>query len=258
MDDLQIQIVNYNTKDSLVRCLRSLEQDLLDSPLSYTVKVIDNNSADDLNDIPAQFPQLRGVTVMKHHENNGFGAGHNVLAAGSTARLLLILNPDTEVIEKQTIARLVASLDAHDAQVVGPELLTKTGKVQVWDHGELHGLIAKLALSIGHSYWKVQKKDTEVAWVSGAVFLITRDWFERVHGFDEAFFLYKEEEDLCVRLREHGARIVYDPSIRMFHEGSVVASKSKHIKKSLAHFIEKHFKHKKRYPFIKLLNSLIG
>lgn len=243
MDDLRIQIVNYKTKKYLLDCLRSLVADLAPDNLRYSIGILDNASGDDLSDIPFLFPG-QPIEIVASNENIGFGAGHNLLASGANARFLLLLNPDTKIVEPKTVSRMMESAGQFSAQIIGPRLVTLHGSTQRWDHGELEGLCARIAARWGKSYWKKMVRALRVAWVSGAVFLIEKSWFDRMGGFDEKFFLYKEEEDLCLRTRQAGGVIIYNPTITVFHYGSVVAKKSEHIKKSSEYFAEKHRRHK--------------
>jgi hypothetical protein len=239
MDDLRIQIVNYKTKGYLLECLKSVLADIDGSEYSYSIGILDNASGDDLSDIPHQFPDSR-VEIVMNDKNRGFGAGHNLLAQKGEAQYLLLLNPDIKIIEARTIGRMMEGIKKFSAQVMGPRLVTSSEKTQWWDHGELKGFYVYIASLRGRSYWRERSKPLPVAWVSGAVFLIEKSWFDRLGGFDEDFFLYKDEEDLCLRLRQKGGVIMYDPTISIFHSGSVVAKKSKYMERSLTYFRDKH------------------
>ena len=256
MDKIRIQIVNYKTKSYLLDCLASVVSDLKNFDVECSIAILDNASGDDLSDIPALFSESN-IQVLKSGKNLSFGGGHNFLAAQESARYLLLLNPDIKVVEANTIARLLHHIETFNAQVLGPRLITKQKTTQWWDHGELHGLRAWIALNSGNSYWREQKKATEVAWVSGAVFLIEKKWFDDLSGFDERLFLYKEEEELCWRLRGKDGKVIYDPTITVFHHGGVVAKKSEHMQKSVDYFLDKHFRHHFGYRFFKLLNKII-
>jgi len=78
-----------------------------------------------------------------------------------------------------------------------------------------------------------------------------------VGGFDEQFFLYKEEEDLCLRIRQEGLEIIYVPSIRAMHYGSVVASKDEYMPRSNRYFTEKHFVKKWYYPIVQWITGIV-
>jgi N-acetylglucosaminyl-diphospho-decaprenol L-rhamnosyltransferase len=204
--------------------------------LDCRVLVLDNASGDDLSALAAAHPS---VEFVGSEHNVGFGAGHNLLAARHDARALLILNPDTELIEPRTVERLLAALGAGVA-AVGPQLVSATGAVDPRDHGELHGFRARVALAAGDSHYRRRDAPADVAWVSGAACLVDRTAFDAVGGFDPEFFLFKEEEDLCVRIRERGGRVRYLPTVRVRHEGGVVASRAEHMPASQARFAAKH------------------
>ena len=257
MDKIRIQIVNYKTKNYLLDCLASIIADLKSFDGEYSIAILDNASGDNLSDIRALSSQLKKFEIYQGENNFGFGSGHNFLARKSDAKYILLLNPDTKIIEPYTIERLIKRAVESESQVVGPRLLTSEGITQWWDHGELHGFRAWIGLNSGNSYWHEQKKITEVAWVSGAVFLIEKKWFDDLDGFDEHFFLYKEEEELCWRLREKDGKVLYDPTITVFHHGGVVAKRSEHMQKSVDYFLDKHFHYRFGYRFFKLLNKII-
>ena len=219
--DIAIQIVNYKTKSFLRPLIKSIHKDLYSSGISYKINIIDNASGDNLDDI-----KENAVDIYYSKDNHGFGAGHNSLARKTTAKYLLMLNPDMLIIEEHTIKRLIDTLENNNASVVGPRLVTpldrknlsleKTHpsyKQQPWDHGE-----------IGKWRFNTTDKLKQVAWVSGAAFLIERDLFIKLNGFDEKFFLYYEEIDLCFRIRKMQQKIIYNPTINMLHYGNAVAS----------------------------------
>ena len=115
------------------------------------------------------------------------------------------------------------------------------GARQPYDHGRLHGMRAAIALNGGHSYWRATDTRQEVAWVSGAAMVIERTAFTGVGGFDEQLFLYKEDEDLCLRLREAGGRVVYEPAVAILHHESVVADRHQELDGASRYFFAKHF-----------------
>ncbi len=236
MDDVRIQIVNYKTKSYLTECLASLENDLSETDLQYTVAILDNASGDDLSDIPKLFSGLI-IETYQGQKNIGFGAGHNFLAQKGQSHLLLLLNPDIQIIESHTIDRLVTRMQEGNADVIGPRLITNQGTTQKWDHGKLLPL---WILRMGWNSWKESKKILSSAWVSGAVFLIKKDCYDKHKGFDENFFLYVEEVELCLRIISEDGKVLYDPTITVHHYGGVVAKKWKHMPKSILYFLRKH------------------
>jgi N-acetylglucosaminyl-diphospho-decaprenol L-rhamnosyltransferase len=237
--DLAVQIVNYRTKPHLGPCLRAAIDDLRGSALEHRVLVLDNASGDDLSDFAAAH---RDDPVEFHaaRRNEGFGAGHNGLAALHDARVLLLLNPDAVLPGTGVAARLYEILAEPGVAAAGPQLTGADGGVHPWDHGELRGARARLAGAAGHSRPLERHERAEAAWVSGACAAISRPWFDLVGGFDPGFFLYKEEEDLFLRMRRLGARVVYEPALRVLHHESVTGARSEHLTASVRRFRDKH------------------
>ncbi|HEY6691864.1 MAG TPA: glycosyltransferase family 2 protein [Solirubrobacteraceae bacterium] len=232
--DVAVQVVNYRTRRQLEACLPTVLNEV--AGLSARVFVLDNASGDDLSELAARHPSVAFETAER---NLGFGAGHNRLAERHDARALLLLNPDAQLVEPDTVGRLLRALGGSVA-AVGPQLVSATGEVDVRDHGELRGFRARVAQAAGHSHYRRRDAPLDVAWVSGAACLIAREWFDRVGGFDPEFFLYKEEEDLFLRIRRAGGRVRYEPGVRVRHEGGVVASRDEYLAASVARFANKH------------------
>jgi GT2 family glycosyltransferase len=236
---LAVQVVNYRTRPYLERCLATVVSDVQRSGLDYEINLLDNASGETLDDLGRSLRACRTFTVAR---NLGFGGGHNLLASKTEARYLLILNPDVEFLFPDTAKRLLAAVTSSDAvKAAGPKLLTPAGSAQPYDHGRLRGVRAEIALRGGHSYWRETEIRQDVAWVSGAVLLIERAAFAWAGGFDENLFLYKEDEDLCLRLRRAGGRVSYEPSVLVRHYGSVVADRPVALTPASTYFFAKHF-----------------
>jgi GT2 family glycosyltransferase len=238
--DVAVQIVNYRTVGHLGPCLRAVRNDLRESPLRHRILVLDNASGDDLSALAAE--HAGAVEFHAAEANLGFGAGHNRLAERHDASVLLLLNPDTLLTQPATIARLYAAVAAPGVAAAGPQLRDAEGRVHPWDHGELSGVRAGLARAAGHSHAHERHERAAVAWVSGASAAISRPWFDLAGGFDPGFFLYKEEEDLFLRMRRQGARIVYEPGVQVLHHGSVTGARGEHLEASVRRFHDKHLR----------------
>jgi GT2 family glycosyltransferase len=236
---LAIQVVNYRTRSYLERCLATVVVDAERSGLDYEVNLVDNDSGEDLIDFGRRYRNCRVFTARR---NVGFGGGHNWLAANTRASHLLILNPDVEFLFPDSAKRLLDAVAGSDeVKAAGPKLVKADGHAQPYDHGRLHGLRAQIALRGGHSYWHETDVRQEVAWVSGAALLIERAAFDGVGGFDEKLFLYKEDEDLCLRVRAAGGRVVYEPDVAVRHQGSVVADRPSQLAQASGYFFAKHY-----------------
>jgi N-acetylglucosaminyl-diphospho-decaprenol L-rhamnosyltransferase len=237
--ELAVQIVNYRTQAHLGACIRSALEDLRDGPLEHRVLVLDNASGDDLTEL-ASAHREEPVEFHTAERNLGFGAGHNRLAELHHAAVLLLLNPDARLVVPGTAAALYRLLAEPGVAAAGPRLEREDGGAHGWDHGDLRGARARFATAAGHSHARAPATRTDVAWVSGACVAISRPWFEVAGGFDPGFFLYKEEEDLLARMRGLGARVVYDPSLRVLHHESVTGVRSEHLAASVRRYRDKH------------------
>ncbi|MBK8549619.1 MAG: glycosyltransferase family 2 protein [Ignavibacteria bacterium] len=248
--DLLIQIINYNTKKYLAVCLESLFNDLNDSGINYKVIVLDNNSNDNLEELEKIYAD-KSISFHYSKKNLGFGGGHNFISALEESKYILILNSDIKFIEKDSVRRLLDTLTSSKIyKVSGPKLVEEDLAQQRFDHGELRGIVSWVKNNYGSSYWKPREKPVEAAWVSGAVFLIETDLYRKVKGFDENFFLYKEEEDLCKRIRTEGEKILYDPAVSVMHYGHVVAKRSEHFSNSMNYYLDKHFRDNLSYKVL--------
>jgi GT2 family glycosyltransferase len=236
--DVAVQVVNYRTRGHLQACLEAVLGDLAGSGLGARVLVLDNASGDDLSDLARAHPEVAFETAER---NLGFGAGHNRLAERHDAPALLILNPDARIVERDTIARLLEGLGGG-AAAVGPQLVSAGGAVDPRDHGELDGFRARVAQAAGHSHYRRRDEPADAAWVSGAACVVARRWFDTVGGFDAGFFLYKEEEDLFLRIRRAGGRVLYLPTVRVEHDGAAAATREEHLAPSVARFARKHIR----------------
>ena len=216
-------VVNYNAGEVLARCLASLRRNGVTD-----IVVVDNGSTDGST---APVETLEGLCrLVRSPRNGGYGAGANLGAQCSRRELLFICNPDL-VAEPDAIDRLAQALDADgDAAVAGPMLLESDGSV--YPSGRT---FPDLGDALGHGFvglfwhdnpWtrryrllgEEQHRARNADWVSGAGFLVRRDAFEAVAGFDEAYFMYVEDVDLCWRLHRAGWGILYEPSARAVHE----------------------------------------
>jgi GT2 family glycosyltransferase len=226
MDAPTIVIVNYNGGTHLERCLESVAA----HAHGAAVVVVDNHSIDGSTHVVGRWPR---VVLLRNSTNVGFGAAVNqgALAVPGTAPLLL-LNPDCEL-TAGAVDALQRELEAHlDCAVAAPMVLNDDGSVQGSIRGDptlltglfgRTGLLTRLLPGAPVAQRNVPTRDPLETdsrtgdWVSGACMLIRRDAFDRVNGFDERYFLYWEDADLCRRLRAQGYTIRYVPAAKVRH-----------------------------------------
>ncbi|MCV2368867.1 glycosyltransferase family 2 protein [Roseateles oligotrophus] len=226
--DLSVLIVSYNSHRLLPALLHLLKHEL--APLNAEVLVVDNASHDGSAElVEKDFPWVR---LLRSAHNLGFAAANNLAARAATGRHLLLLNPDA-LPEPGTIARGLTLMNS-DAGVglAGGQLRDEQGRIQPsarmfpslpQEAIVLSGLAAKFPRSrwFGHldRSWADPAKSAAVDWVPGAFALIRHDLFELLSGFDERFFLYYEEVDLCRRIQAAGYGVMYWPELRVRHIG---------------------------------------
>jgi N-acetylglucosaminyl-diphospho-decaprenol L-rhamnosyltransferase len=229
---LSILIVTYNSSGEIDAQLDNLREAAARE--RWQVIVVDNASSDGTADLVAR--QHPWVTLVRSPVNLGFAAGNNLAARHADGALLLLLNPDAHA-QPETIARGAGQMLAHpDVGIAGGRLVGGDGSDQpsarmfpsvLNDWLALSGLSARYPRSrlFGRAdrTWCDPAAAARVDWVPGAFALIRRDVFTRLGGFDERFFLYYEEVDLCRRTRAIGFEIRYWPALRVTHVGGVSA-----------------------------------
>ena len=223
-------LVNYNAGDDLAQSLRSIEAECAGHP--WEAVVVDNASSDGS---AAAAETVSHTRLIRNPSNVGFGRAVNQGVAASSAPLILLINPDCRLMGG-AISTLRSVLDAEPTcAVVGPKILDPDGGVQGSARGDpdmltglfgrtgaLRGLMPSLSVARRNVVVDeaVRRGDGGVVvdWLSGACLLVRRDAFLAVGGFDERYFMYWEDADLCRRLRNRGFEIRYVPAAEAVHQ----------------------------------------
>jgi N-acetylglucosaminyl-diphospho-decaprenol L-rhamnosyltransferase len=220
-----VLIVGFHTYDEIGRCLASLETHEPD----VEVIVVDHDAdAAQGRVLTAAHPRIK---YEPRSENRGFAAGINRAAKMATTPLLVILNPDVEL-QAPIVAPLAACLRSHsDAAIVGGLVREGDGRVQA-SARRFPDLSTAVA---GRTSWltrilpgnpltrrnlgstNIEAGCAEVDWVTGAFMMVRREVFESLGGFDEAFFMYWEDSDLCLRALRAGWKTRYEPRAEVIH-----------------------------------------
>jgi GT2 family glycosyltransferase len=226
--DVSIIIVNWNSRDHLGKCLASIYS--APRRLRFEVLVIDSGSFDGADEMLREhYPQVR---FIQSQTNLGFARANNRAAAAATGKVLLFLNPDTEILGTAIETLHAALTTLADAGVVGGTLLNSDGTVQTsciqpmptlanqllgsealmarWPKSRLWGRAALYATG---------DEAREVEGISGACLMIQRATFENVGGFSEDYFMYAEDVDLSHKVRRQGRRNYYVRDAIVVHHG---------------------------------------
>jgi GT2 family glycosyltransferase len=216
---VSIILVNYNGADVLVSCLNSLKELI---PIDdYEIILVDNNSKDNsISIVEDNFPNIQ---LIKLTDNIGFGAGNNAGIRIATGEFLFLLNTDT-ILTENIIPNLIKLMSANSKiGVIGPKLLFPDGSFQISFSPEIGigGEFQARKLHQNENRSNAIEKDfkdiREVDIVVGAALFIRRELFNSLGGFDEHFFMYFEESDLCQRVRNAGYKIMYTPYVSIIH-----------------------------------------
>jgi N-acetylglucosaminyl-diphospho-decaprenol L-rhamnosyltransferase len=233
-------IVDYHAGPFLAECVRSLHQEGVEQLI-----VVENGDADAARSMLIDHG-LESTPLLDTGRNLGYGAGANRgLAAVERGEYVLICNPDL-VVHAGALDPLTAALDEHDRwAIVGPRILTPEGVAYPSAR-----LFPAPVVAAGHALFGVlfpanpftrryrtpdlQNRPTEVDWVSGACFLARRRALEEVGGFDEAYFMFAEDMDLCWRLGRAGWKVGFEPAAAVTHHEGI--SRRRHpYRMALAH-----------------------
>jgi N-acetylglucosaminyl-diphospho-decaprenol L-rhamnosyltransferase len=217
--DVSAVIVSYNVRDLLLKCIASLRADGIEQ-----IVVVDNGSKDG----SADAARSAGVDVVAQ-ENLGFGSGANRGVARTTTPYVVICNPDLEVEPGATKALVDVLERLPDVAIAAPRIDTPDGRlypsvrtfpdmVDAAGHAFLHFVWRDNPFSRRYKMadWD-HESPSDVDWVAGTHFVVRRTAWDAVGGFDEAFFMYLEDVDLCWRLRQAGWRTRYEPAARVVH-----------------------------------------
>ncbi|MFQ3550181.1 MAG: glycosyltransferase family 2 protein [Armatimonadota bacterium] len=222
-------IVNYNTEELIVECISSIYKYCND--LQFEIIVVDNASLD--NSVDKIKNSFSDVKIIESKTNLGFARANNKAAKIANGKYLILLNPDTSL-TKNAIQRMVNFLEKNDnIGIIGPKLVDANGTTQISSFGFFPSITECLIrafriykffpnLSISKKFLikpDGNKEITEVSHLLGACFVIKKDFFSELKGFDERFFLFLEETDLCKRVLQKQKKIVYYTKSEIIHYG---------------------------------------
>lgn len=244
---LSILIVHYNRPDLLRACLGSMHE-------SENVVVVDNGSL-----TPKEAAALRTdfpwANLILLPENLGFSAALNHAARHAEGDVFFILNPDTQM-DGVVGTHIENAYAASPAAVLGLRQVNERGDLQLsigWGPRVPDEMFRKLlqgGINDGRQWarsllQRLQGGTREVSWVAGSALVVSREVFERVSGFDSGFFLYFEDIDFCLRVREQGETVQFCSDLTITHIGGACAATDAtrakaHYRRSQARFFRVH------------------
>lgn len=252
---LSIIVVSYNTREMTLACLRSV---YAETRVAFELIVVDNASADgSVAAIAAEFPQ---AILMAETKNHGFARANNLAAARAGGEYLLLLNPDTLVLDGALDHLLAFARTTPHARIWGGRTLfgdrslnpaSCWRRMSLWNifcrTAGLTGIFPQSDLFNAEAYGGWDRSTVrEVDIVTGCLLLIARADWRALGGFDPAFVMYGEEADLCLRARHRlGARPEVTPTATIVHYGgaseTVRSDKMVRLLRAKATLIRRHF-----------------
>lgn len=251
---LSIIVISYNTREMTLACLASVYEQ---TKLPFELIVVDNASTDgSAKAIAEAFPQ---VHLIAEDTNHGFAPAHNIALPHATAPWLLLLNPDTVVLN-QAIDRLYAFAQSHpEAGIWGGRTLFGDGSLNpasCWGQMTLFSTLSRiLGLNSVFRSSEFFNSETYGTWprdsiravdiVVGCFFLMRRTDWDALGGFDPTFVMYGEEADLCLRARAAGHTPMVTHEAEIIHYGgaseAVRADKMVRLMRAKTELIKRHF-----------------
>ena len=245
--DFSIIIVSYNTEKLLKNCLKFIFATLLSS--DFEVIVVDNNSSDNsLAMIEENFKD--SVKVIRNEVNFGFAQANNQGSKIAQGKYLFFLNSDTII--KNNILGIIKKTFESDQKigVLTPQLFLSSGAKQEHSYGQFPNPI-NLFINKFKKTTSNSNKIFLVDWVSGAALIIRKDIFNKVSGFDEKFFMYFEDVDLCRRVSELGNKVAVIATATVVHLGGQSLTKNKTRKEY--YYTSQDYFYRKHYGFLSML-----
>jgi len=266
--DVSVILVSYNTKDLTRTCLNSIYK--YTKGIEFEVFVVDNNSQDGSADmIEQEFPK---VHLIKNPDNKGFGAANNIAIKQSNAKYVFCLNTDTLLLDNSVKKFYDFMEQNQNVGACGGQLLNADGNLAIscgkfpnladliFRTFKLNNILPNLYNNrISTFTLRSFNNISPVDYITGADLFIRKSILDKVGIFDEEFFMYYEDTDLCKRIKNSGNKLVIIPDIKIVHHESKSTSdnikKIKMSKKSEILYFKKH-SGKILYNLVKMYNTI--
>ncbi len=238
MVNLSIIIVSFNTKDFLEKCIKSVEKNT--KGIKYEIIVVDNGSKDGSQEAIKKLPTIPNLRLIENRTNLGFANGNNQGTKVAGGKYVLYLNSDTLILDN-TLSEMVNWMDKNqkvgaascmlkgkDGSLQGtggyfPTLIRVFSWMTIQDIPGVDFLIKPFHPFHGKSFFgkgeSFYLREKELDWVTGAFLLARKEVIDEVGGWDEEYFMYMEEVDLCYRIKKAGWEVWYLPGWSIIHYG---------------------------------------
>lgn len=227
MMDISIIIVNYRTSQLTMNCIQSIKKVLKDEPINYEIVVVDNCSKDGSYE---ELKKIENISVFETPLNGGFGYGNNFGVSKANGKYLFFLNSDTilypsvlcemyhYMVQNPNTGVMSCLMEDGNKNPLVVSHLFETKKslfIQTIVKPFVPEFIKKYRGERNHRSFNGQIQECD--WVSGAAMLMAKELFTDVGGWNEKFFMYMEDEELCYRIKQHGYKVKIFPKIGLQH-----------------------------------------
>lgn len=221
MVKISIIILTYNSSTYIEPLLNSLVKKYSNNISAKELEIIvaDNKSLDDTLEKANKYKKK--IKITENGGNVGYAKGNNLGARKAKGDFLVFINPDSKFLDGD-LFDVVALLEDKSIGIIGGKIISLDGKRELSCgkfYNPLNTLFLTLGLEENFGVRFAPKKEQDVDFVSGGFLFITKKLFERINGFDENYFMYVEDSDLCYQVRKKGFRVVFSPSATIQHVG---------------------------------------
>ena len=228
MPKLSITIVNYNQKYFPRLCVEALKKSKTN--FDFEIIVCDNNSSDESLAYLKNSNKNGDIKLIESNKNIGYGAGHNLAAKKAKGKYILILNTDITV-EENTLQKIMDYMERQkDVGMLGVKLVYHNGEIQKSCRRNFKFIDLFIKRTFLKKIWPFNKryknyimadfkhnKVQEVDLITGAFMLMPKNIFDQIKGFDERYFLFMEDFDLCRKVKAVNKKVIYYPEAKSIH-----------------------------------------
>jgi GT2 family glycosyltransferase len=251
--DFSFIIVNHKSDKHITSCIDSIRKNACKH--SFEIIIVQNDN---------QNPTLKetdNLIFLELSENKGFGNACNIGAKCAMGEIIFFINPDAKLLD-DNLHILQNRLANQNIGIIAPQIITCDGFPEKWSVGYDVTPISILKNNLGFSkdkYLSKSTKEISTGWVSGCAFAIKNSLFKEIKGFNEDYFLYFEDVDLCKRIQKLGKQIIMSPEIKVSHLGGSSHCDNKSLKN---HYYTSQYKYlhdnfgKHSADFIKILRKI--
>lgn len=252
--DISIIIVNWNTGDLLYNCVKSIVEET--KGVEYEIIIVDNNSKDNSCDnIEKDF---KNVKIIYSKDNLGFSKGNNLGIKHAKGEFLLLLNPDTIILDNAIYKSFVKMKEYNkEKTLLGVRLLNKDRSLQFssCNFFTIKNTVFSSYVFSREDHYRTHDTD----WLMGAYMLINKNFYEYIGKLNEDYFMYSEDMELCYKVKKAGGRVIFDSEAEIIHlynqSGKNKFNKKRElvVKQSSIKFIKDNYSGIEKYGVIAIL-----